>query len=430
MTDANTSAAPHGLLRNFFFASVSSASGVLLLVLLILAGRALGDADFGKFSFVLALTVIAEALMDFGLKDVTTRAVARDRRLARLLLGHTFALKLLWAAVTMTLLVMALRLLRSEADVRLAGYLLAFAAVLRSYMTTVRSVFSGLERFDLETSVMLTDRILLLGCGALALSGGYGLLGLAAAFVVARVVALAVTWLLARREVGQFGLLFDVRTWCDLQARALPFAAFFIVLNAYNYIDTVMLGVMRGDVETGWYNAAYRIYEGFSHIPSIIGFAITPRLARYFVTDRRRHHRLARIGVTGSVAAGVAATAPGILLAPELIYLCFGDQYLPAAGVLRVLVAGFVVVFPLAVLHAVAISINAERSLLVTATIGCLANVLLNLALIPAYGMLGASVATVAGEAISLGVLVTLIARRRGVTEAETGREETLLLPR
>lgn len=415
----------HGLVRNFFFASVSSASGLLLLVLLVVAGRVLGEVDYGKFSFVLALAVIAEAVMDFGLKDVTTRAVARDRRLALWLLAHNFGLKLFWAALTLTGLLSVLVALRPEPDVRWTGGLLALATVLRSYMTTVRSVFAGLERFDLETAVMLTDRLLLLVGGTLALLGGYGLIGLGVGFVAARAAALGVTWVLAARQVGRFGVGFHLATWQRLQRQALPFGAFFLVLNVYNYIDTVMLGLMRGDAETGWYNAAYRVYEGFSHVPSIISFALTPRLVRAFVTDRRRHRRLARGGIAGAAAASVVTSAAAIGLAPQLVGLCFGDAYLPAALVLRVLAAGFIVVFPLAVLHAVAISMDAERWLLVTALVGCAANVLLNLTLIPRYGMHGAAVATVIGELVSLTVLAALLVRHRvavGASATATNR--------
>ena len=38
----------------------------------------------------------------------------------------------------------------------------------------------------------------------------------------------------------------------------------------------VMLGVMRGDVETGLYTAAHRVYEGMSYAPSVIAAVLTP----------------------------------------------------------------------------------------------------------------------------------------------------------
>jgi Na+-driven multidrug efflux pump len=82
--------------------------------------------------------------------------------------------------------------------------------------------------------------------------------------------------------------------------------------------------------------------------------------------------------------------------------------------VLRILAAGFVGVFPLLLLHAVAISANAERLSLRTAAIGCAANIALNLMLIPLYGMKGAAAATVIGEIVSL-VTLFIGLRRLGL---------------
>ena len=67
------------MLSNLAYSSVSSGTAALLLILMIAAGRVLGDVEFGKFSFALALGTIFETLMDFGLHQVTIRAMARDQ---------------------------------------------------------------------------------------------------------------------------------------------------------------------------------------------------------------------------------------------------------------------------------------------------------------------------------------------------------------
>src|SRR5260370_80473 len=50
-------------------------SAGILLMLLLLAGRLLSVADYGRFSFALSLTTIVETIMDVGLGHVTVRAV-------------------------------------------------------------------------------------------------------------------------------------------------------------------------------------------------------------------------------------------------------------------------------------------------------------------------------------------------------------------
>jgi O-antigen/teichoic acid export membrane protein len=393
---------PPTLLRNAFFSAVSAASAALLLALLLVAGRFLGDSDFGRFSFALALATIFETFVDFGLSVLATRTIARDRSAAHRLVANTAALKLVLGTVMMAALALTARVLRPEADVRLACYLLGLSSVLRSFLWTARHVLMGLERFGLDSLLVVGDRVLLFALGVAALLLGYGLIGLSVAFVIARLIALVLAYILSRSQVGSFGLEFDLAYWRELQMRALPLGAFALVLYVYNYIDTVMLGVMRTDAETGLYNAAYRVYEGLSSLPAILYSAVTPRLSLYFVDDRKRHRRLARKGAGAALLVAVPVTLVSLLGAAPIMEVLYGPAYESSATVFQILAAGFVGVSPLLMLHAVAISANAEHLSLRTAAIGCVANIALNVVLIPMYGMRGAAGATVIGEIVSL----------------------------
>lgn len=78
------------------------------------------------------MAMIFEALVDFGLKEITTREVARERQAAHRILASTFGLKLALAAAASIALLLTVRVLRAEPDERLACYLLGAASILRS----------------------------------------------------------------------------------------------------------------------------------------------------------------------------------------------------------------------------------------------------------------------------------------------------------
>ncbi len=394
------------MLRNMAFASVSAASAGLLLILFVVAGRTLGDVEFGKFSFALALGTIFETLMDFGLHQVTIRAVARDRSQATALLHHTLGIKLVWGAVAMAALAATATLLRPEWDVRLACYLLGGSLVLRSYMLTIRGVLQGLERFGWDSIVVAADRAILLAFGTAALMAGGGLRGLAIAFVVARGTALALTAWLTHAELGGVGIRFNRAIWRELQTTALPLGFFLVVLNLYSYVDGVMLGVMRGNVETGLYAAAYRTYEGMTYLPSIIAAVLTPRLSDLFVSDRPEHRRVALRGLAGAAGLAVLVGAAAYMLAMPLLVWLFGAEFAPAASPFRILCLGLPLVFSIWVLHAIIISVNREHLLVKTALVGLAVNVSLNLYVIPRMGADGAALATVVGEFVSMTILI------------------------
>jgi O-antigen/teichoic acid export membrane protein len=394
------------MLRNFFYSSVSAGTAALLLLLYVVAGRVLGEVEFGKFSFALLLGGIFETLMDFGLHQVTIRAVARDRSRASSLLQHALAIKLLWAAATLVALIVTATLLRPQADVRLACYLIGGSLIFRSYMLTIRGVLQGLEHFGWDSVIVLADRGLLLACGLVALWGGYGLRGLTIAFVVARGIAFLLAAAITQLRLGGLGFRYDRDVWRDLHITALPLGFFLIVLNLYQYVDGVMLGYLRTDAETGLYAAAFKIYEGFTYGPLAISSVLTPRLAALFTHDRFGHRRLSLVGMAGSTTMGLAVAAVAFVIATPLLVFLYGADFAAATTPFRILCLGLPIVFAIWILHAIAISVDRERLLLKTGLIGLAVNVGINLYAIPRYGADGAAVATVVGEVVSAIVLV------------------------
>ena len=400
------------MILNFFYSTVSASTAALLLLLYIAAARMLGSVDeLGKFSFALLLGGVFETLMDFGLHQVTIRAVARDKSRASFLLRHALAIKLVWASAAMIVLVLTANVLRPQWDVRVACYLIGGSLVFRSYMLTIRGVLQGLERFGWDAVVVLADRILLLALGVAALAMGAGLRGLAIAFVIARGAALALAVVVTHFRLGGVGLAYDAEVWRDLHRTALPLGFFLVVLNLYSYVDGVMLGSMRTDAETGLYAAAYRIYEGFTYAALALSTVLTPRLSALFTTDRGQHRRLAVRGVSGSAAIGATVAVVAFAVATPLLVFLFGRDYASATPAFRILVVGLPIVFAIWILHAVAISVDRERLLLRTGLIGLAVNVGLNVVVIPRYGPVGAAAATVVGEAVSMAVLIAGLGR-------------------
>jgi O-antigen/teichoic acid export membrane protein len=398
--------------KNLVFATLSAGSAGLLLLVVVMIKKALGNYVFGEFSCALSLATIGEALMDFGLHQVTIRSIARDRQSARRMFQNTLALKVLPGVVMFVVLGAVAFACWPGADLRLTCLLMLVGAGLRSYLLTIRAVLLGLERFGDESLVVIGDRIVLLVVVGVALFAGAGLVGLGIAFVGARVLTVIGGFALTQRHVGLPRPAFETDLWRELQWSALPLGAFLIVLNVYNYVDTILLGTMRDFVEAGRYSVAYKIYEGVTYAPAIVASVLTPRLSHLWTVDRVAHARLVRqgLGLTTLLALGL-----GLVVwvgAPWGLVLAFGPDAIASVSALRILDAGLILVFAIWLLHATAISVFEQRLLLKTTVIGVAANTALNLWLIPRYGRDGAAWATVLGEALTL---VLLLAGLRGI---------------
>lgn len=403
---------------NSVYATATAGSAGLLLILLLVAGRFLGVDDYGRFMYALAVTTIIETVMDIGLAHVTVRAVARDPESAPALFRNVLGLKVAWVGVGLLLVLIAPPLLRDDRVVIHLCYLMGLSSAARSYFLTARGLLQGTNRFDLEAVIVVADRVLLLVLGTTTLVMGYDVTALGITFVASRVAMfVGVTWLL-RRLLGSATPTYDRAVWKELQAAAIPLGFFMISLNLYSYIDTVILGAMRTNAETGLYGAAYRIYEGLTYPPSIVASLVTPKLSYLFVHDRARVQALLDKAVAGAAVMGVLLGGVGVLLASPLVQLLFGKDFADAARPLQILAGGALFVFCTWILHAAAIATNLDRRLFMTTVIGLSSNVLLNLAFIPRWGINGAASATVIAEAITVTLLLVQLRRhlRREVT--------------
>jgi O-antigen/teichoic acid export membrane protein len=394
------------------YATLTAGSAGLLLILLTVAGRFLSTDDYGRFSYALALTTIVETIMDLGLSQITVRSVARDRSSAGRLFPHVLGVKLVWVAIGLALLAIIAPVLRHDPVVVRLCYALGISSAVRSYLLTARGLLQGLQRFDLEAVVVVADRLLLLVAGSAVLMAGYGLVGLAAAFVVSRVVMLGVAQILLGTVIGRVRPAYDRDSWRDIQSAALPLGFFMIALNTYTYVDTVILGLMRTDAEVGWYAAAYRVYEGLTYAPSILAAVLTPRLSYLFTHDRSGHRRLLMRSLLAALALAIVLGGVAALLATPIVTLLFGSRYAAAGPPLRILALGALFVFATWILHAAAISTNLDRRLLLTTVVGLGTNVALNVVLIPRDGISGAAWATVLAEALTALLLFVQIERR------------------
>ncbi|WP_207477568.1 MATE family efflux transporter [Arenibaculum pallidiluteum] len=183
--------------------------------------------------------------------------------------------------------------------------------------------------------------------------------------------------------------------------------------------DIVMLGALDGVAGVGIYTVAAALADLVYFTHNAVGSVFGSVLATHFARGEREE-MLQALRVTARLGAGggIAAAIPLIAFAPWILDL-FGPGFDEGAIALRILAVAFAIrcfMGPVALLLTMT---GHERDAARSFAASALANVILNLALIPPLGILGAALAT---GAASLGVAVTMavMARRRlGITPAQ-----------
>jgi len=399
------------LAKNTIYSAITSITSFFLLILLILAGRYLGDVNYGIFTFSLAFVFTIEIFMDFGLSELTQRSVARDKSLALRYLGNLLTWKIIVSVLVFIVLFLTINLVKSSPEVRFTVYLLGFANILRSFKSTLRAFFRAFERFDLDCLTMYIERASLLAIGTVVLVLGRGLIFFALVFVIVRVFDLGLTFGILNWKIVKVIPQFNFTFLKNVQLEALPFGLFSVIITLYSYTDTVMLSFMRTDAEVGWYNAAHKIDEGLAIFPFIICVVLYPRLSRLFVVNKKAHSFLSARAVKYMFITSLPLLICGVILSKNIVNILFGEQFQNSVPALQILLLGVVFIFQIRLFQIILNSIDRQKVVMYVGLMGLIINVSLNLLLIPRYGFRGAAFTTIISELIVFSIYYFYLSR-------------------
>jgi O-antigen/teichoic acid export membrane protein len=198
-------------------------------------------------------------------------------------------------------------------------------------------------------------------------------------------------------------------------AAALPLLAIEVCYLVITGADVLILGYLGAPEEVGQYFAAARTCAFLGYISfGITGLAI-PKFSEF--NSRGDREGLARF-VRGIVRWGFFPTAAGaavLALGGEAILSLFGGEFTAAYPVLLVMLAGVLARAATGPVEYLLAMNGHQRAVIVILGVSAGLDVALNLLLIPAFGMMGAAVATSSSIALSVAAAAVVARLRLGV---------------
>jgi O-antigen/teichoic acid export membrane protein len=167
-----------------------------------------------------------------------------------------------------------------------------------------------------------------------------------------------------------------------------------IFATLYWRIDIFMLSKLQPVEDVGFYGAAWRILELAMVVPQSLCLSLYPQISSSALNNLDQLNRIGR-GATRYLLALSLPAAIGItLLAGPLLELLYGAAFSAASDTLSVLILTLIP-YGIVRYHAyVLLGANHQRIDLTLNIVMSIINIMLNLALIPVYGHLGAAIAT------------------------------------
>ncbi|MFT7247183.1 MAG: O-antigen/teichoic acid export membrane protein [Candidatus Azotimanducaceae bacterium] len=362
--------------------------------------RYLGPERFGLLSYVQSLVFMFSALATLGLDNIVVRELVRHENQRDELLGTAFALKLVGSIVMLLSLGVATIMLGETPYVALLIFVVGAAQLFQTvnvvdyyFQAKVLSKYVAISQaIGLALSSSLKVYLIVTGADLI----WFGVAVSVDALIVAICLIYHYMTKAESRRLWRFSLAMAKRLMRD----AWPLLLSAVAISLYLKIDQVMIRNMLDAGSVGHYAAATRLTEAFYFLPVAIAASVFPAVVNVR-NDPVLFQRRLRHLYTLLVWMGVAIALPLAFLSAELIQFLYGDAFAPSAGVLVIHSWSSVFVFLGVASSNYLIAENMTMKSFYRTLLGAIVNVLLNLVLIPRYGIIGAAFATLLAQASS-----------------------------
>ena len=382
--------------------AIGVADRVAGLALGILLARWLGADGYGVYAFVMAIVVLLLIPTEFGLPDWLMRQIARDngatspalcRNVLMLVAGLGSGIALV-ASIVVTIWVAE----PARATAIIVGL---WILPLRGVMNSVGYILRGHGRAQLAqiTYVLVPTLIALASClfavFVLAAPEDPGLaLGLRIiAITLALGVGIAVVWRV--HPLSGDPVKTSPHTILWMFREAFPFLLIGAMTRLLSRTDVLMLGLLLGTREAGIYHIALQAALVVQFAMTVSNTITTPEFARLHAAgDHMNLQTHAQMSARVVVAVGLPLAGLLIWFGGDIIAFLFGEAFRSASTPLGVLTAGYTISFLFGAPGFLLNMTGFERMTFRVYGVIAVANIGLNICLIPIYGLVGAAIAT------------------------------------
>lgn len=389
--------------------------GVNLVVSIWLA-RYLGPSQYGLLNFGIAVVAIFLPIVNFGLQGILVKELFQSPTEKNKILGTSFLFKIAISIPIFLGFVIAGGLgLFSNSIERNVVLLIAISILFQPFLvidcwfqSAVKVRLPAIIKTGLFLVISLLKILMILWQEKLAY---FALLY----SVEVLFTAMALLWAYNMDGGSLLRWKFDWGTLKSLVSKSwlLMFSSLSAII--YLKIDQVMLGIMVSDIELGIYSAAVKLSESWYFIPLILSNALFPAILEAKNSGPKKYmSRLQQLSDVFFLTALFLALATSFL-ANYIIDFLYGFEYYASVIILKLHIWAALFIFLRAILSKWLIAEDMYRFSLISQLSGAVVNVVLNYFLIPAYGGLGAAIATVISYAVTSLFILALFKKTRGI---------------
>jgi len=359
----------------------------------------LGPASVGIFFLFQTLLGLTSIVADLGVDDAIEKRLS-ERADSAVYFWSGVAMKSATVSVVSGCVLALGTIVNSYLGTQLAPAL-ALGIVVREAYNTVVKTLNGRHRVG-ETAVLkLGNKAVWFGLGFALIHFGFGLLAIVYSLLVGYFLSvLWGIWLvsipLAKPSLTQIQSLFDYSKFQFVSR---------LGGEVFNWMDLFFIGLFLTTADVGQYEVAWRITTIVMVFSGAISTALFPKVSYWFDQGEfdRIEQELPKL-ITLSVVFVIPAFFGTLVLSDPILRFTFGGEYASAWLVLIVLMSYKPFQAVQSILGRSLLAIDQPHLAARATIVSVFLNLILNVALIYEFGLIGAAIATITSSLVSDGM--------------------------
>ncbi len=389
--------------KNTAWLSISNFGGRLFkAIIIIYAARVLGAAGYGVFSYAVTLAGFFTLFTDPGVGAILIREGSKaSLEEQRLLFSASFLLKTVFVGLSVMLVLFVAPLFSTLPGARELIPLVALIILFDSIRELFSSFFRMQEKMQWDAAAFLLANIGIAIIGFIFININPSPIYFGWAYVIGTMLgAIAAIWFM-RHNIKH---LFVHVPWSRLKSilsAAWPFAIMGALGILFTNTDIIIISWMKTATDVGVYSAAIRIIQVLYVIPMIIQMSTLPVFARF----AGKNNVVFRQGLEKTLGLIFLISIPlslgGAILGTSIMQFVFGTPYAIGGLAFSILMLGLFFDYAAGVISNAIFAYNHQKSLIASSAIGGTANIVLDVILIPIFGIAGSAIATLIAQILS-----------------------------
>ena len=381
---------------NLFWAmtgKIVNMAGVLLVGILV--ARYLGPSQYGLMNYVISYVSLFTIISNFGLDNIEIRELSRTPERKEYILGTCFRIRMFFSTFALILVILSLILFKANTFTSCMILLYSVTLYTGSF-NIIRNYFTSIVKNEYVVKSEIARTIIGACIKVILLWIKAPLEYFIAATVFDTVLVASGYFFSFKKTVGKISELKYDKTIVPYYIKeSFPLVLSGAAVIIYQRIDQVMIGNMIDNASVGYFATAGKFLDLVLFLPMVLTQTVTPLLVKAKERNKEEYDRKKQQFVNIVVWMAIILSVLVSFFAYWLIYFTYGDKYLPAVPVLQIMAFKTVGMALSSSSGQIIIMERIHKWAFIRNLIGCLICIVLNILLIPQFGIIGSAWVTI-----------------------------------